>query len=65
MTTEIRSIIAGALFGLAVLLVIYGLRRVVMGKAKDAADRRRGLQALAGALVALAGSALLIAGTVG
>jgi hypothetical protein len=61
MTTEIRSIIAGALFGLAVLLVIYGVRRVVMGKARDAADRRRGLQAIAAAFAALTASAYLIA----
>ena len=64
MTTEVRSIIAGALFGLAVLLVIYGLRRV-MGQDRDDAERRRGLQAIAGALAALAGSAFLVAGTGG
>ena len=64
MTTEVRSIIAGALFGLAVLLVIYGLRRV-MGEGRDDAERRRGLQAIAGALAALAGSAFLVAGTGG
>ncbi len=64
MTTEVRSIIAGALFGLAVLLVIYGLRRA-MGQNRDVAERRRGLQAIAGALAALAGSAYLIAGTGG
>ena len=61
MTTEIRSIIAGALFGLAVLLVIYGMRRV-MDKERDDAERRRGLQALAAALAVLLGSAYLIAG---
>jgi len=60
MTTEIRSIIAGALFGLAVLLVIYGVRRA-MGQDRGDAERRRGLQAIAVALAALAGSAYLIA----
>jgi hypothetical protein len=61
MIAYIRPILAGALFGLAVLLVIYGVRRVVMGKARDAADRRRGLQAIAAALAALTASAYLIA----
>jgi hypothetical protein len=64
MTTEVRSIIAGALFGLAVLLVVYGLRRV-MDRGRDHAERRRGLQAITGALAALAGSAYLIADTGG
>ena len=65
MTTEIRSIIAGGLFGFGVLLVIYGLRRTVTGKARDAADRRRGQQALIAAMFVLAGSSYMIIGAGG
>ncbi len=57
---EMRSILAGALFGLAIVLIYVGVRRLI-DKARDSEDRRRGYWPLNAGLIALALSYYLIA----